>query len=340
VSTDTSESSVHKRRRRAWRNGALLILLGTVVVVVGDLIPGLSDYEMSIFATVGTAIALVGPLSVGERLITFRVEEATNAATAAGSSAEEAIEAASAARDAVANLEGEVREQLVQMRIEDEQRQQNAAEGDQKALVDLYTEAAEHRWIDRRGLRVSAGVEDLWLRVRVVESTSDDTAARSVELAFEGPQLEPIGEPVVWSPNEGRADVPKRLAHQLMEADRWPGDDAFSRSNLLGAATDAIAKVRNLHVGPERAHDVGPVVEFVSVDWAVTSGGLESLQANICVKRDHLLHQTSQALEGIEAELKADGLDLTAFAAVFGAAKRVCEGLRREDLDPIKNFKL
>jgi hypothetical protein len=317
-----------------------LVLFGAVLVIAGGMIPGLSDYVRSIFATVGTAIGLVGPLLVGERLLTFRVKEATAAAAAAGSTAGEALEAARSARDAVANLDEGVREQLSQIRAEDEQQRQDAAEGKQKAFVDLYARAAEHRWIDFRGLRIPTGMGEFWLRVRVAEPTSDGETTRSVELAFEGPKLEPIGEPVEWTSSEEAIHMLRQLALALMPTNLWPGDDVFRRSNLLEAATSAIGKACDLHGGPGRARNVGPIVGFLGDDWAVTSYGLESLQADTYVKRDYLVYQTDQALQRIQASLEDSDLDLGSFAAVFGDAQRVCEGLQREDREKIIRFRL
>lgn len=312
----------------------LLVAAGAAIVIAGGLISGLSDYVRSIFATVGTAIALVGPLWVGERFLTIRVKEATDAAVAAGSTAGEALETARSLSVTVAGLEGEVRDRLAGIRDSEEQQRRDAVEGRQEAIAEFYREAAERRWIAPRGLRVPVGMGGLSLRVRVLEgtTTADEPTTRSVELAFEDADLKQVGESVVWPPSEPPARMLERLARMLMDAGRHPGDQTFIRSELLAVASNAIAKVRDLHIGARGAIDVGPIVEFLGEDWAVTSGGLQLLRADLYLSATSLLYTADRAFQLTEADLLANGLDQDSFAPIFDQAKRTHHALRREQL--------
>jgi hypothetical protein len=318
----------------------LLVAVGVVIVVIGGLISGLSDYVQSIFATVGTAIALIGPLWVGERFLTIRVKEATDAAVAAGSTAGEALESARSLTITVADIEKEVRDRLAGIRDDEEQQQRHAVEGRQEAMAEMYEQAAERRWIAGRGLRVPAGMGDLSLRLRMLTGAKADRepSARSVELTFEDTHLREVGEPVVWAPEEKPARMLERLAHKLMDAGRYPGDEVFSGSNLLTVAGNAIAKVRDLHVGSRGAIDVGPIVEFVGEDWAVTTDGLQLLDADLYVNSTGLLYATDHAFQLAEATLLAQGLDRETFSRVFDQAKQTHEALRGEQLRNLGRF--
>jgi hypothetical protein len=323
-------------RRRpwwVWLIGGAFLLVGAAFVVAGGRISGLSEYEKSIFAHVGTAIGLIGPLFVAERLLNIRVTEARDEASAARSAAGEALETSKLVRKTVNDLDREVRDRLAQLHDEDEERAHRAAEGSFQDLVELYNQAATGRWIDRRGLRVRTSTEDLWLLVRVVERAPEGEAMWFGELSFEGPKLEKIGESVIWSPGEQAPNVFVRLAGSLRETPSWPGDDAFSPVDLLHAVADALGKIIDSHRGAHGDRRLRQVLEIVGEDWAVTREGLDSLHTpDIYAESTDLRGSTGPTLDRLKRQVEARGLDEATFLTAFGNARRIHEALRTEEL--------
>jgi hypothetical protein len=298
--------------------------VGAAFVVAGGRISGLSEYEKSIFAHVGTAIGLIGPLFVAERLLNIRVTEARDQASAARSAAGEALETSKLVRKTVNDLDREVRDRLAQLHDEDEERAHRAAEGSFQDLVELYNQAAAGRWIDRRGLRVRTSTEDLWLLVRVVERAPEGEAMWLGELSFEGPKLEKIGESVIWSPGEQASEPYEHVGR---------GDDAFSPVDLLHAVADALGKIIDSHRGAHGDRRLRQVLEIVGEDWAVTREGLDSLHTpDIYAESSDLRGSTGPTLDRLKRQVEARGLDEATFLTAFGNARRIHEALRTEEL--------
>lgn len=307
-----------KRPVWVWLIGAALVLIGAGVIVAGGLIAGLSDYDRSVLVNVGTALALVGPLFIAERLLQIRVKEVER----------EAVASAAFVRTAVSDLNREVRERLAGLRAQDERRREAAAEGSFEDLVDLYREVEGRGWIDRRGLRVAIGLGDLRLKVRVIQIEPDGEKTWIVELSFEGPRLTPIGDTVIWSPQEATADVFVRLAERLREANRWPGEEVFDPKEILNAVSVALGRVIDLHVGSGGDRRVRQVIELVNEDWAVTREGMDSLlDPDLYVDAGDLQHQANLAMEKLEDEVQRRGLDEAAFRSAFGDAERIHRAL-------------
>jgi hypothetical protein len=316
-----------------WLIGAVFLALGTVIVVAGGRLSGLSDYERSIFAHVGTAIALIGPLFIGGKLLEIRVREVGAEASAARQAASEAKETAALVRESVSTLDREVRDRLAEIRREDEQRADRAARGSFQDLVDLYEQAAARYWIDRLGVRVPAG-PDMWLRVRAVRRAPEGTTIPLIELTYEDPKLQPIAS-AVWSADEHPAQVFVRLAEGLKGAGRWPGDAAFSVDGLLTEITSVLLRIIESHTGPSGERRLRSVIELVGNDWAVTRQGLDSLDsANIYADHTELLREPDDVFQRIERRVEAEGLDAAAFRAAFSSAERIHAALK-PDYGPI-----
>jgi hypothetical protein len=312
--------------------GGAFLLVGAAVVAVGGRISGLSDYEKSIFAHVGTAIGLVGPLFVIERLLSIRVTETREAASAARSAADKALETAMMVQESVSDLDREVRERLAEIQGEEEQRAEGAAQGRFEDLVALYAQAAARRWIDRLGLRVPAGSE-LWLRVRAVQRAPEGgETIWLIELTYEDPKLVPIAS-AVWSPDEEVREVFVRLASELKQTGRWPGDEAFNPAKILMDIAAALRNVIDSHTGPRGDRGLRQVIELVGDEWAVTREGLDSLdKRDLYAESGELRNNTNPAFQRMLGRVEAEGFDEVTFRVAFANAERIHEALRTEDL--------
>lgn len=290
-------------------------MAGAFFVLLGGAISGLSDYDKSIFAGVGITLGLVGPLFVAERLLSASVAEVRNQAAALGEDVKEV-------RTALSRLDEVYQQQLSETRAEQQRRLDDISEGNFEPLVDAYNQAAG--WIDERGLRVATGVNDLWLLVRVSRE-SDDDAEWLVKFAFEGPDLEPIGNPVTFTGDTNALDVFGRLKNELRQVGRWPGDTALMPHDLFQAVARSLGKVIDLHTGSQADIGVDAVIELVSDDWAVTSFGLESLRFHdIRASKEDVLHGTP----GVYTRFESRGLDTNLFIDALNNADRIYRALK------------
>ncbi len=327
-----AERVARRRPWWVWLIGGVFLLVGAAVVAVGGRISGLSEYERSIFAHVGTAIGLVGPLFVIERLLSIRVTETREEASAARSAAGKALETAMMVQDSVSDLDREVRERLSQIQGEEEQRAQGAAQGRFEDLVALYAQAAARRWIDRRGLRVPAGA-DLWLRARAVQRAPEGgETIWLIELTYEDPKLGSVAS-AVWSPDEEAKEVFVRLAGELKQTGRWAGDKAFNPAELLKDIAASLRKVIDSHTGPRGDRGLRQVIELVGDEWAVTREGLDSLdKRDLYAESGELRGNTNPAFQRLLGRVEAEGLDEVTFRIAFANAERIHEALHIEDL--------
>ncbi len=309
-----------------------LVVLGAALIAIGGFLTGLSEYERSIFAHIGTAILLVAPLLVAERSLRGRVRVASDRAA-------EAAQSAQFAQAAVDDIDRKVRDQATQFRTEEEERLKRAENGDFQALAELYAEARTRGWLDRLGLRVSTEVDDLWLRLRAVRPAPGGRETSSIELSLEGADLERIGAPVIWSEGEAADGPLGRLEGELRRTDRWPGDGRIEWSRLLQRVAETIGLVIGLHVGPGGNYPVRQVVEIPNSEWAVTREGLESLvDPDLAADHRELVFRKRGLLEELEADAAKMNLEMDPLRSAFDAAVRIHRVLRKDDYADIIDF--
>ena len=317
---------------RVWFVGIGALLLGAGVVALGGVLSGLSDYDQSIFVNVGTAIALIGPLYVAERLLANRIAAVERRADAARTSAEAAEKSADAARTRVDQLSGRVQARLDELRAKDRAVRDRAATGQsQPDLVGLYDRAARNHSIDRLGLRV-AGPDplDWWLRVRAVHRAPEGEPVDLIELSCENGRLETVGETVVWSEGEPAEDVFVRLATSLQDVGVWQGDQVFDAEAILRVITDALGKVIDIRTGPSGDPAVRQIASLVNDEWAVTREGLDPLLSrDVWAESEELVGDTHLTFQRLENQVKIRGWDKSKFMMAFGEAERVHTAFRK-----------
>ena len=219
----------------------LFFVLGAAFVILGWLIPGLSDYGRSILGGIGVAVGLVGPLYIAEHSLSRRVRQATDAAR-------DAEQSVASLRSSINELLDQgLHDRLEDSRAEDKRREQKVAAGDRAALVDAYAEAADHRWIDSGGIRVATRAPELWVRVRV--DSSDETIPVVVMQCEDG-DLNPIGQPVQWTQSEQFDAAMNRLIESLQDAVRAPSDDDFKAGEARSSGVaNTLWIAKDVHTG-------------------------------------------------------------------------------------------
>jgi hypothetical protein len=315
-----------------WFTGVLLFGLGVGIVCLGGVLDGLSDYLRSVFVDVGTAVGLTGPLFVGERLLSTRVREVRDQASAAETRAAAAQESYARTRQDLDELTTRVHQALDEVRADDRRRGDRFMESQaQEDLVELYERAAENGSIDRRGLRVSIDALDpfdWWLLVRVVRRSPEGDPVAWVELTFEDVALNPVGGTVVWSPGERADDVFVRLATELQEVHSWPGDELFRPGEILQSITDTLGRVIDIRTGRSGDANVRPIIQLVNSDWAITRQGLDSLRTpHAWAEQRELVGDSRHAWNRLEAQSERLGLDEQSFRQAFGTAEHVHQAL-------------
>lgn len=317
-----------------WLIGSCVLVLGAIVVWLGAVLHGLNEYNRSIFAHVGTGIALVGPLYVVERLLSRRIGVAARSADAAKSSADAARDTAQVALTQVVDLSARVQARLDDLRAEDQELRDRVASGAQQSdLVDLYDRAARNRSIDRLGLRIPApNLLDLWLRVRAVHRAPKGTPVDLVELQFEDESLDIVGDSVVWSPKEPVEEVLVRLATGLRNAGNWQGDKAFDANAILSMIAGALGQIIDIRTGPRGDPQVRQIASLVNGSWAVTREGLDSLLSSAAwAEADGFLSDMSYlTFQRLETQVKAFGWDDDEFREAFDEAERVHAAFKRQ----------
>lgn len=294
--------------------GGLFLLLGAFLVSLGGVISDLGDYAKSIFAGVGITLGLVGPLFVAERLLSMNLAETKDRVQELGTN--------------LSRLDQAFQQQLGQTRADRQRRLDNIAEGDFQPLVAEYNRAAGLGWIDRRGLRVATDINDVWLLVRV-DRAQDDGGKWHVNFAFEGPRLEPVGRPVIFTEDTNAVNVFGLLENELQQVGKWSGDKTLMPHALLQTVASSLGQIINLHTGKQADIGVDAVIELVDGDWAVTDQGLESLHfADIRATESEVLHLTEDVYSRFESRVTDSGLDAAAFRSALENAKRIYRTLQ------------
>ena len=162
-----------------------------------------------------------------------------------------------------------------------------------------------------------------------INRPSDGQPPRSVQFAFEDPELQRVGQSVLWVEDEEPLDMLERLFEALKDTGRSPGDKALSQSDLIADSAREIRDIIDLHDGLDPAKQVGPVVELITKDWAITSDGLQALNSNIHLTRSDLFGDFDKAFNRIAPML--DGLDRESFLVIFRYAKVVQGALQKEE---------
>jgi hypothetical protein len=310
------------------------LIAGGLIIWTGSKIDGIGSYDRSVFVNAGVAIGLVGPLFVGQQLLSVRIDEARDRAVNAEAAARSTEQTLEETRAELRSLDERVSASLARVRADDIALRQRVAEGDrQEDLVDLYRRAtASPRSIDRLGLRVPVEPLEWPLRVRAIERAPEGDRIWLIELQFEDDDLHVIGDPVAWSPGEAAEDVFVRLATGLRTAGRWPGDQSFRPQALLSAIATDLARVIDIREGPAGDLNVRQIIELIG-DWAITREGLDSLRsASVWAERQELIgRDVPRAYPRLEQQAQALGLDEAEFNRAFDTAQRVHAALALEN---------
>jgi hypothetical protein len=331
MATAEGRASSGRLTKRALLIALGLLAVGALVVYFGAELGGLSEYERSIFLNVGTALGLISPLFLAERLLSAGIGDVRERAERARATAEAAQTAAAQTQTGLAELTRQFEERLTERRAEDDRLRRRFIETQSQAdLVDLYWRAAKNHSIDRRGLRVAPGRLDYWILVRAVDRSPEGKPISLIELTFENAGLTPLGETVVWSPEEPAAEVLVRLASELQGAGEWPGDDAFRPAEILKTIADALGRVIDIRTGPRGDRDVRQIIELVG-DWAITREGLDSiLSSNAWAEDDELVGDSRHAFHRLQQQTRAMGWSDWGFRQAFGIAEKIHAALKKE----------
>jgi hypothetical protein len=326
-------SSDKKTPLHVWLVGLGALAVGAAMVWIGGLLDELNDYDRSIFVHVGTAIALVGPLYVVERLLSRRIGMVGTRVDAVKSSADAARDSAETALTRVDELSSRVQRRLDELRASDRELRDRAATGnDQADLVALYDKAASNRSIDRLGLRIPApNLFDLWLRVRVVHRAPEGVPVDLVELSLENDPLDTAGNSVVWSPNEPVEEPLVRLATGLQNTSVWQGDRAFDPDAILSMTAEALGRIIDIRTGPRGDPQVRQIASLVNESWAVTREGLDSLVSPAVWAEAHELvgERSYLAFQRLEHQVELRNWNNDEFREAFSEAERVHEAFAK-----------
>jgi hypothetical protein len=266
TSPEVPQQGKHPTPARAWLIGGDALLSGIVIVLLGGVLPWLTDYERSIFATVGTAFGLVAPLFLAE-------EKLRHALAATRSVVEHAAEKATAAADRIDQVGDRIRSLLDAQKAQQSSDRNRAERGELASFSKVYSEA--ERWLDDRGLWVATGLPELGILVKVVRgngAADQDYALLRIESA----DLQSITSQQSWLPNDNPEEVLFRFYPELLNQDLWPGDDAFTQLRILPKVVQALSRIVDAHQAGTSAGALTNVVA-VAGEWAITEAGKPSI---------------------------------------------------------------
>jgi hypothetical protein len=279
---------------RVWLLVAGFLLFGGILVLLGGVISGLTDYERSILATVGTAFALVGPLFLAEEVL-------RQALAATRSVAEQAAAKATAVADQLDQIGARIRSLLDVQETEQAGDRNRAESGDLTALSKVYSEA--ERWLIGRGLWVAIDPPNLGILVKVIRGTGP-ADQDYVLLRIESADLKSITGQQSWLPNDDPAEVLLRFGPDLINRNLWPGPDGFTRLKILPKLVQALSRIVDAHQAGASADALTSVVA-VAGGWAVTAyGSICNLQEpSVQVPLDELRRDRSAAVTYLKEHL-------------------------------------
>lgn len=340
ATTTPPASNTEHVSRKAWSIGVGLVLLGIVIIVLGDGrfgVLSLNSYWQGVAANTGVAVVLIGPLFLVERAFSgqlSRVDAKVIAASAESREAREEVQrVAHATEAALSELSREVREGLEQARARDSRLHDRVLEDvTQDSLVELYRRALELGAVDRTGIRVELGDVPIWVRARADKRQSaDDTEPLwLVELQAQRMDGTAIGTATaLWSPGEPAADPFIRLAQNLQRAGAYPGDEAFDAARILTSLANALQRTIGLRTAATGDRQVRPVVEIVDDNWAVTQFGLDSLRFDVWVEADQLVRDPGPAWDRLTADPRLAGEDQQLGMRVAFDLAQAIHGARR-----------
>lgn len=282
-----------------WITGSMVIGLGLNVAAIGaEAEWKWSGVVPSILVNLGTAVLLVGVFFLLERRFTRRIVDTSTGAIK--QAAEQIGEQLQNRTDALSTRIDDLQRQVdIRMR-------QRAAQGDEKvgALADdisyatvtaALTEANDLGAIPAGQIIVEAsGDID---GARIIFRWAADAVPTSSTFRITPPRLflEPRieadydtygGRPVLgdqWHPDEPVEEVAERIIRDLQRKGRWAGPDTVNwtvtMENLQRSLALAIASRRGgSSAGSSRLR--GALYELIGDDWAITTAGVESRQAN------------------------------------------------------------
>jgi hypothetical protein len=310
-----------RTKRGAASLFVFIVALGAGLIALGDVLIRWSDYNRSIFAALGTALVLIAPLAVGERLLRTIVEDAKDAADQARQSAEQAQHLAGSLQDQLDNLLNLPRRGVAE-------RGQQASNGSFSSLVSLYDEAHKYTWIYDKGIRVETGFPECnWAKMTVERGKTGEDIVR---FDLEEEPFKPIGVSVDWTPAETAPQFLARVAQRLQQVNRAPSDTSFKEPGLLALFARALRKAIELHAGSGGTLGVDSIIVFFGDRWALTRSGLFYLP--------RLTFVAQQDLKFADREFaQKSGLGDVAddFLKAVDVAKEVHFQVRREDTEPL-----
>lgn len=308
-----------RTKRGAASLFVFIVALGAGLIVLGDVLTKWSDYNRSIFAALGTALVLIAPLAVGERLLRTIVEDAKDAADQARQSAEQAQHLAGSLQDQLSNL-------LNLPRREVAEREQQASNGSFSSLVSLYDEAHKYTWIYDKGIRVETGFPGCnWAKMTVERGKTGEDVVR---FDLEAVPFKSISISVDWTPGETAAQFLARVAQRLQQVNRAPSDATFKEPGLPALFARALRKAIQLHADSGGTAVVDSIILFFGDRWALTRSGLFYLP--------RLTFVAQQDLKFADREFaQKSGLGDVAddFIKTAEVAKEVYFQVRREDTE-------
>ena len=191
ASPEVPQQGKHPIPVRVWLIGGGTLLFGVGLVVLGGVLPRLTDYERSILATVGTAVGLVAPLFLAEEML-------RHALAATRSAVENAAAKATAAADRIDQVGTRIRS-LLDVQDSQQASDRNRAElGELARFSKVYSEA--ERWLINRGLWVAIDPPNLGILVKVVRGNGPADRDYAL-LRIESTDLQSITSQQSWLPN-------------------------------------------------------------------------------------------------------------------------------------------
>jgi hypothetical protein len=258
ASPEVPQQGKHPIPVRVWLIGGWTLLFGVGLVVLGGALSGLTDYERSILATVGTAVGLVAPLFLAEEML-------RHALATTRSVVENAAAKATAAADRIDQVGTQIRSLLDVQNAQQASERNRAELGEFAGFSKVYSDAEP--WLNNRGLWVAINPQNLGILVKVVRGngTADQDYAL---LRIESADLQSITSQQSWLPNDDPASVLLRFRPELINRNLWPGDEDFPQLGILFKVIQALSRITDAHQAGTSAGALRSVVA-VAGEWAV-----------------------------------------------------------------------
>jgi hypothetical protein len=281
----------HRPRRAVAMRPALVLgaaaFAGVVLVAAGWVLQG-AGYVPGLLLQVGSSLVLLVPLLLLGRLLERRVqrtEEHTEAIVSGLGEVQAQVNATARRIDALSDV---TRERIRDEREADEAGLR-AAEADPtyERVLALLQRARDLQAISPDGLRVRIGGSGRHVRFGSQETAGDPQAPPSVRVVIEDEDGRPLRR-LHWYRGEPVEAMTHRVAQHLHQLAGDPGDLTFEASELLQQLLRSVRLAVETHNGA-RPRDLGPLVEVVNDQWAITDDGLSAPDHGYSIARDRLL---------------------------------------------------